>query len=73
MCLTRSVIVGGMVEKAPKTKKKRESLGIPFAFLMILYCCYSFRLLYFSDFFYTTSDMKLDLLLFLHCMKKWIF
>lgn len=39
-----------MVEKAPKTKK-RESLGIPFAFLMIFYC-YSHRLLYFSDFLY---------------------
>lgn len=61
-----------MVEKAPKTKK-RESLGIPFEFLMIFYCCYSLSFLYFSDFFYTTSDMKLDLLLFLHCMKKWIF
>lgn len=24
MCLTRSVIVGGMVEKAPKTKKRRK-------------------------------------------------
>lgn len=50
MCLTRPVIVGGMGEKAPKTKK-RERLGIPFEFLMILYCCYSLRLLYFSDFF----------------------
>lgn len=50
MCLTRPVIVGGMGEKAPKTKK-RESLGIPFAFLMIFYCCYSLRLLYFSDYF----------------------
>lgn len=50
MCLTRPVIVGGMVEKDPKTKK-RESLGIPFEFLMILYGCYSLRLLYFSDLF----------------------
>lgn len=40
-----------MVEKAQKTKK-RESLGIPFAFLMIFYCCYSLRLVYFSDLLY---------------------